>query len=303
MTDLPFTLDQLRIFKAIVVEGSFQKAAQSLYISQPAVSLQIQNLEKQLNTALFDRSHRKAKLTEAGQVLLKYATRILALCEETCRALEDLHHLQGGHLIIGASQTIGTYLMPGLIGLFRQKYPHICVQLQVHSTRRIAWSVAHGHIDVAVIGGAIPAELMPLLSIQAFAEDELTLIVPPDHPFAHLSKIQKEDLYRLRFVSLDRSSTIRKVIDQILHQNGIDTNRLKIEMELNSIESIKNAVQWGLGAAFVSVCAIAKELELNLVQEVKIEAISIKRQLYQITNPNRYQSKAATTFCQQMLNL
>nr|AIA61111.1 LysR transcriptional regulator [Cyanidiaceae sp. MX-AZ01] len=303
MTDLPFTLDQLRIFKAIVIEGSFQKAAQSLYISQPAVSLQIQNLEKQINSALFDRSHRKAKLTEAGQVFFKYATRILALCEESCRALEDLHHLQGGHLIIGASQTIGTYLMPGLIGLFRQKYPHICVQLQVHSTRRIAWSVANGHIDLAVIGGAIPAELMPLLSIQPFAEDELTLIVPPDHPFARLSKIQKEDLYRLRFVSLDRNSTIRKVIDQILQQNGIDTNRLKLEMELNSIEAIKNAVQWGLGAAFVSVCAIAKELELNLVQEVEIEAISIKRQLYQITNPNRYQSKAALTFRQQMLNI
>ena len=277
MIDLPFTLDQLRIIKAIASEGSFKKAADSLYISQPAVSLQVHNLEKQLNVLIFDRGNRKASFTEEGEMLLRYGNRILSLCDETCRAIDDLHNLQGGTLIVGASQTTGTYLMPRLIGLFRQKYPQVAVQLQVHSTRRIAWSVANGHINLAIIGGEVPIELKNMLQVTSYAEDELALILPKSHPFSMLTSIQKEDLYRLRFIALDRQSTIRKVIDKVLNQNGIDSTRFKIEMELNSVEAIKNAVQSGLGAAFVSVSAIAKELELGVLQWVEIEDIINKK--------------------------
>ena len=279
MTDLPFTLDQLRILKAIASEGSFKKAAESLYISQPAVSLQVQNLEKQLSVPIFDRGNRKAVFTEEGKVLLRYGGRILSLCDESCRAIEDLRCLNGGTLVIGASQTTGTYLMPRLIGLFRQKYPQIAVQLQVHSTRRISWSVANGQVNLAIIGGKVPPELDNVLQITPYAEDELALILPKLHPFSKLDYIQKEDLYRLRFIALDTQSTIRKVIDQVLNQNGIDSTRFKIEMELNSVEAIKNAVQSGLGAAFVSISAIAKELELGILHWVKIEDITIKRTL------------------------
>ena len=163
MADLPFTLDQLRILRAIASEGSFKKAADSLYVTQPAVSLQIQNLEKQLSVSLFDRGGRKAQLTEAGHLLLSYCDRILSQCQEACRALEDLHNLRGGSLIVGASQTTGTYVMPRMIGLFRQKYPEVAVQLQVHSTRRTGWSVANGQVDLAIIGGELPTELCELL--------------------------------------------------------------------------------------------------------------------------------------------
>lgn len=303
MRDLPFTLDQLRILKAIVKEGSFKRAADSLYVSQPAISLQIQNLEKQLNLPLFERGNKKAPLTEAGNLLLSYGNRILALCEETCRALEDLQSLQGGNLIIGASQTTGTYLMPRLIGLFRQRYPQVNVQLQVHSTRLISWSVANGQVDLAVIGGEVPGELKEVLQITAYAEDELALILPTSHTFSKNVGIQKEDLYRLRFIALDTQSTIRKVIDKVLNQHDIDSSRFKIEMELNSIEAIKNAVQAGLGAAFVSVSAIAKELELGILHWAKIENVTIKRMLSIIVNPNRYKSKAAETFSQEILTL
>ena len=136
MSDLPFTLDQLKILQMVSNQGSFKKAAEKLYISQPAVSLQIQSLEKQLNTALFYRDKRKARLTETGQLLVKYCNRILNLCEETCRAITELQTLESGTLVIGASQTTGTYLMPRLIGIFRHKYPQISVELQIHSTRK-----------------------------------------------------------------------------------------------------------------------------------------------------------------------
>ena len=303
MTDLPFPLDQLRILKAIASEGSFKKAAESLYISQPAVSLQVQNLEKQLSVPIFDRGNRKASFTEEGEVLLRYGIRILSLCDESCRAIEDLRCLNGGTLVIGASQTTGTYLMPRLIGLFRQKYPQIAVQLQVHSTRRISWSVANGQVNLAIIGGKVPPELDNVLQITPYAEDELALILPKLHPFSKLEYIQKEDLYRLRFIALDTQSTIRKVIDQVLKQNGIDSTRFKIEMELNSVEAIKNAVQSGLGAAFVSISAIAKELELGILQWVKIEDITIKRTLSIVVNPNRYRSKASQAFSKEILTL
>ena len=183
MADLPFTLDQLRILRAIVSEGSFKKAADSLYVTQPAVSLQIQNLEKQLEVSLFDRGGRKAQLTEAGHLLLSYCDRILSQCHEACRALDDLHNLKGGSLIVGASQTTGTYLMPRMIGLFRQKYPDVSVQLQVHSTRRTGWSVANGQIDLAIIGGELPAELNELLQVVPYASDELALVLPVKHPW------------------------------------------------------------------------------------------------------------------------
>lgn len=301
MSDLPFTLDQLRILKAIASEGSFKRAADSLYVSQPAVSLQVQNLERQLDVPLFDRGGRRAQLTEAGHLLLGYGEKILSLCQETCRALEDLQNLQGGTLIVGASQTTGTYLLPRMIGMFRQKYPDVAVQLHVHSTRRTAWSVANGQIDLAIVGGEIPTELLEALDVVPYAEDELALILPPSHPMVQQETIQKEDLYKLQFISLDSQSTIRKVIDQVLTRCGIDTRRLKIEMELNSIEAIKNAVQSGLGAAFVSVSAIEKELLMGVLHKSQMEEVVVTRILSLICNPNRYRSKAAEAFSNEIL--
>jgi DNA-binding transcriptional LysR family regulator len=301
MSDIPFTLDQLRILKAIAAEGSFKRAADTLYVSQPAVSLQVQNLEKQLNVPLFDRGGRKAQLTEAGHLLLSYGEKIITLCQETCRAIEDLQNLQGGTLIVGASQTTGTYLLPRMIGLFRQKYPDVTVQLQVHSTRRTSWGVANGQVDLAIIGGEVPPELHETLKILPYAEDELALILPVFHPLAKVETIQKEDLYKLKFITLDSQSTIRKVIDKVLSRCEIDTKRLKVEMELNSIEAIKNAVQSGLGAAFVSVTAIEKELQMGVLHIAPIKDVEVRRTLSVVINPTRYRSKAAEAFIKEVL--
>ena len=301
MSEIPFTLDQLRILKAIATEGSFKRAADKLYVSQPAVSLQVQNLEKQLNVPLFDRGGRKAQLTEAGHLLLQYGEKVITLCQETCRALEDLQNLQGGTLIVGASQTTGTYLLPRMIGLFRQKYPDVAVQLQVHSTRRTSWAIANGQMDLAIIGGEVPSELQETLQVIPYAEDELALILPVSHAMAKVPQIQKEDLYKLKFISLDSQSTIRKVIDKVLTRCDIETKRLKVEMELNSIEAIKNAVQSGLGVAFVSVTAIEKELDMGVLHVTSIKSVEVRRTLSVLLNPNRYRSKAAEAFIKQVL--
>ncbi len=301
MADLPFTLDQLRILRAIVNEGSFKKAADKLYVTQPAVSLQIQNLEKQLEIPIFDRGGRKAELTEAGQILLNYCERILSQCQEACRALDDLHNLKGGSLMIGASQTTGTYLMPRMIGRFRNKYPDVAVQLQVHSTRRTGWGVANGQIDLGIIGGELPLELNELLNVTPYATDELALVIPAKHKFSNNQKLPKEDLYKLGFISLDSQSTTRKVVDKLLANSGLEIQRLRIEMELNSLEAIKNAVQSGLGVAFLPVVSIDRELAAGTVQKLIVEDIEIIRELKLISHPTRYLSKAAEAFRDDIL--
>jgi DNA-binding transcriptional LysR family regulator len=161
--------------------------------------------------------------------------------------------------------------------------------------------VANGQVDLAIIGGEVPTELQESLEIIPYAEDELALILPVLHPLAKVDTIQKEDLYKLQFIALDSQSTIRKVIDQVLSRCEIDTRRLKVEMELNSIEAIKNAVQSGLGAAFVSLSAIAKELQMGVLHYAPINGVVVKRTLWLIFNPNRYRSKAAEAFSREIL--
>ena len=301
MADLPFTLDQLRILRAIVSEGSFKKAADSLYVTQPAVSLQIQNLEKQLEICLFDRGGRKAQLTEAGEVLIKYCETLLNQCQEACRAIDDLQNLKGGSLLVGASQTTGTYLMPRMIGLFRQKYPEVAVQLQIHSTRRTGWSVANGQLDLAIIGGELPSDLNELLDVIPYARDELALVIPPNHQLAKMKELSKEDLYRLNFVTLDSQSTTRKVLDKLLANAGLDVQRIQIEMELNSLEAIKNAVQSGLGVAMLPVVSIEREIAAGTLHKPNVIDLEVRRQLKLIKHPARYCSRAAEAFLKDVL--
>ena len=290
----------MRILKAIASEKSFTRAADILFVSQPSLSKQIKALENRLNISLINRENNTVSLTEAGKLFLDYAERILALCEESCRALNDLKTGDRGNLTVGASQTIGTYLMPRVLALFAQNYPQMNIKVQVDSTRIIAKNVMDKEIDIAVVGGNVPEELQKNLEIEDFVNDELILIIPKSHPFALRKKINKEDLYHLNFITLNPNSTIRKLIDNILIQNNIRTKQFHIIMQLNSIEAIKTAVSLGLGAAFISSSAIEKEIELETIEIVTIENIKITRTLSIITNPDCYQSKAVDFFYNEL---
>ena len=299
---LPFTLQQLRILKAIASEKSFTQASKILFISQPSISKQVKILENRLGILLINRENNKISLTEAGKVFLQYSERILALCEESCRALNDLKNGDRGNLIIGASQTIGTYLLPRILAMFAQAYPQIDLKVQVDSTRMITKNVVDREVDIAIIGGDIPIELRKNLKVENFVEDELALIIPMSHPFAIEKKklINKDDLYHLNFITLNSNSTIRKFIDDILIQNNIETKQFNIIMQLNSIEAIKTAVSLGLGVAFVSSSAIEKEIKLKTIDIIKIDNIKITRTLSIITNRECYKSKAFEFFYTQL---
>ena len=299
---LPFTLQQLRIIKAVATEQSFKGAADMLFVSQPSLSKQIKILENRLGVLLFDRKNRKVTLTEPGKLFLQYTDRILAVCEETCRAMDDLKSGERGNLTVGASQTIGTYLMPRVLALFAQNYPQINLTVQVDSTRNIARNIVDRQIDIAVIGGAVPIELKKHLTIEKFIEDELLLIIPKSHPFALRTEkfINKDDLYHLNYITLNPTSTIRTFIDNTLRENNIETKDFNVVMQLNSIEAIKTAVSLGLGVAFVSASAIEKELELQTLEIVQIENIKITRTLSIITNPECYKSKGFEYFYNEL---
>lgn len=300
---LPFTLKQLRILKALAKEKNFTKASKLLYLSQPSLSKQIKILEKNLDVILINRENNKISLTENGEIFLQYSERILALCEESCRALIDLKNAERGNLTIGASQTIGTYLIPKVLALFLQNYPQINLKVQVNSTRVIAKNVINGEVDLGIIGGEINDDLKKYLHVETFLTDEFSLIIAKSHPFAKKTTISKENLYHLNFITLNSNSTIKKFIDNILIQNQIEIKRFKNVMQLNSIEAIKTAVSLGLGAAFVSSSTIEREIELKKIEILKIENLQIIRTLALISNPEAYKSKAFKSFYSELLNL
>lgn len=300
---LPFTLQQLRILKAIATEKNFTRAAEVLYLSQPSLSKQIKILEKNLDIILINRESNKVSLTENGEVFLKYSERILALCEESCRALIDLKNGDRGNLTVGASQTIGIYLMPRILALFAQNYPQINLKVQINSTSIILENLLKREIDIALVGGEIPNKLKKNLIIEDFVEDEINLIISTAHPFAKKKKINKEDLYYLNFITLNSNSPIQKFIENTLIQNKIETKQLKTIMQLNSIEGIKTAVSLGLGAAFVSSSTIEKELELKAIKILRIENIQMTRTLSIISNSKYHKSKATKFFYTELYTL
>ena len=300
---LPFTLQQLQILKTIATEENLTRASEQLYLSQPSVSKQIQRLEKNLDMLLINRETNKISLTENGKVLLKYSERILTLCEESCKALIDLKNLERGHLTIGVSQTVGIYLLTRAISLFAQNYPQIDLKIQINSTRLITKNVINRETDLAIVGGEIPDELRKNLRVEPFMEDEFSLVIPKSHPFATKKTIFKKDLYNLNFITLNSNSTLRKFMNNRLSQNQIDPKKLKIIMELNSMEEIKVAVSLGLGATFGFSSAIEKEIKLKTIKILKIENIRIYKRLTIISNYKHPKSKAFEFFYSQLLGL
>lgn len=297
---LPFTLQQLRILKAIATEKNFTKAGQFLYISQPALSKQIKILEKNLDTLVINRDRKKISLTQSGKTLLQYSERVLILCEESCRALIDLKNSDRGNLTLGASQSVGTYLMPKILTIFTCKYPQINLKVQIHSTQQIIKRIIKHEINLAIVEGEISNEFQKKIIINPFIYDELNLIIAKSHPLAEKSTIDKEDLYCLNFVSLTSNSTVKKSIDNTLIQNQIEIKQLKTILQLNSIEGIKTAVSLGLGVAFLFSTTIEKELKFQMIKIIKIKNIKIIRKVFIISNYDSYKSTSFNTFYNEL---
>jgi DNA-binding transcriptional LysR family regulator len=301
-SDLPFTLDQLRILKAIEITGSFKKAANFLHVSQPTVSARIRSLESQLNLSLFDRCWKHNQLTESGHLVLSYGERILSLCQEACEAFKKQQSFQEDTLHFGATPIPGTYLVPSLLGRFRQKYPKISIQVYTGSTHEICLSVLNSQVNLALIEDDIPSELINSLIVLDFIEDEVVLIVSACHPLAQTGKIQLDELDKIKLIKLDSQPQSEGWVNQVLALNGLDIQHLNVVMKLSCIETIKSAVQANLGAAFVPRSAIDKELQLNVLQHIKIDNFACKKKMLFVTKADHSLPKLVAIFVQTILS-
>jgi DNA-binding transcriptional LysR family regulator len=268
-------LNQLRAFTAVAREGNLTRAAQALRLSQPAVSKQLAELEADLGSALFDRLPRGVRLTSAGSLLLGHAERILATEAQAHKELRELHSLARGRLAIGASTTIGSYLVPPLFGEFQRAHPQVALALEIANTAQIQAAVLDDRVDLGLTEGFVVSDA---LEVEVVAKDEIVAIAPPGHPLlAERSQIDAARLARVPFLMREPGSGSRDVIEAALRGHDV---ALVPAMELGSTEALKSAVASGLGIAMVSRLAVELELRAGVLVELPIRDLTIRRSLH-----------------------
>jgi DNA-binding transcriptional LysR family regulator len=264
------------VFRAVAEQLSFRKAAEELYLTQPAVSLQIKALEEELGVQVFDRSGAHITLTPAGKVLLRYAKQVNSLFAQAERDILVLAGDHAGRLSLGASTTISQYVLPRLLGEFCKEYPRVHPTLISGNTEQIVSAVENQKIELGFIEG--PARSRKVKS-EPFLEDELVLIASMAHEWAESASVSVLDLCSAPLLMRERGSGTRRVIEMALERLGIKRSLMHIVMELDSTEAIKSAVEARLGVGFVSRWAIAKDLRLDRnFKIVAIERLRIKRE-------------------------
>jgi len=271
---------QLHIFFTVAERGSFSAAAQALHMSQPAVTMQVQALEEHYGTKLLIRSTKRMELSEAGKTLLPYARRSLELSQETDAAMASFSRNLLGRLHLGASLTIGEYVLPRLLGPFGREYPDISIMLKVMNTTQILEEIANHQMNFGLIEAPVEH---PDMVLHAVMEDELKLIVPIDHPLAaREGAVYLEDMLKYPFVLREKGSGTRKVMEGVLLERGYDPETIHTVMELGSTGAVKSAVEEGLGITMLSTSTVKHEIALGLVKMIDIADASFKRNYYSI---------------------
>lgn len=283
---------RLQVFHAVAKHLSFTRAADALFMTQPAVTFQIKQLEEQFSARLFERRHGSISLTPAGDVVLSYAEKILALSDEMETRVAEMTGEMRGPLLVGASTTIAEFMLPRVLGEFNALYPQVRARLVVANSESIEGKVAEHTLDVGLIESA--AKLAGLSS-EVCCDDELLVVCAPDDSLAGHASLSPKILIDYEYISREPGSGTREVIGTYFKQNRIDPGKLKIQMELGSLEALKGVVSTGLGFAIVSRAVVEKEVRLGTLVAIPLDP-PLKRSLY-LTHPNdRFQSKLAATF-------
>lgn len=267
---------RLVVFRAVAEHLSFRKAAEELYLTQPAVSLQIKALEEDLATLLFDRSGPQARLTPAGEALLKYARRSSDLLLKAKQEIAELTGEYAGILSVGASTTIAQYVIPRLIAEFCHLNPRIRPALISGNTEKIVKAVELQKVQLGFIEGPPRSREV---RCEPFLNDELVLIVPAAHEWSERESVQPNELTTVPLLLRERGSGTRRIIELALERQGVKANSLRIAMELDSTEAIKSAVEAGLGAGILSRWAISKDKRLGpAFSMVEISGVRFQRE-------------------------
>jgi DNA-binding transcriptional LysR family regulator len=259
---------RLQVFQTVARLLSFTKAAEELHMTQPAVTFQVRQLEEQFNTRLFDRTHNRISLTEAGKRVHECAERIFELYAEMDNSVRELTGDISGVLILGASTTIAEYMLPALLGDFKAKYPDITIRLKVANTDGIVSQVENNAIDLGVVEAPVNNKN---LVVEECRTDHLVLIVPPAHELANEEVVPIQRVADYPFICREEGSGTREVMIESMHDAGVTPADLNIAMELGSLEAIKGAVEAGMGVSILSNATIQKELKLGTLVAVQLD--------------------------------
>lgn len=268
---------RLKVFRAVAEHLNFRKAAEHLFLTQPAVTLQIKALENDLGVRLFDRSANRVTLTSQGTILLRFAEKMARLSSEAERTLGSTDGQFSGELSLGVSTTIAQYVLPRLIGAFLNEHPRVHLSLQSGNTEQVVHALLNGKVSIGLIEG--PARRRGIHT-QPFMRDELIPIAPANLGLTHLSASQ---FLNSTLLMREQGSGSRQVVESALRKAGFKLKSFKSMMNLDSTESIKSAVEAGLGIGFVSRLAVLKELELGAIKVVSIRGLIIARHFSLVT--------------------
>jgi DNA-binding transcriptional LysR family regulator len=279
---------RLQVFHTVARLLSFTKAAESLHMTQPAVTFQVRQLEEYFNTRLFDRAHNRISLTEAGKRVYEYAEDIFELYAKMDNAVRDLTGEISGVLIIGASTTIAEYMLPALLGDFKKKYPDVNVQLRVSNSDGIVHMVENNDIDLGVVESPV---LNKNLVVEECRKDRLVAIVPPQHALSNKKEVTIKELLEHEYIAREEGSGTREVIHEQLAEAGMKSADLHITMELGSPEAIKGAVEAGMGVSIVSEVTIHKELEIGTLVALELTP-SLERPFSFVHQKQKFRQRA-----------
>ncbi len=259
---------RLQVFHTVARLLSFTKAAETLHMTQPAVTFQVRQLEEHFNTRLFDRTHNRINLTDAGRQVFAYADRIFELYAEMEGSVREITGEIRGALTIGASTTIAEYMLPPLLGDFKERFPEVAIHLKVANTEGIVTMVENNAIDLGVVEAPVSNKN---LVVETCKLDRLVAIVPPGHPLAGRERVDFSTLLAYPFICREEGSGTREVIADHLERQTDCCVALKVAMELGSPEAVKGAVEAGMGVSVVSRTTIQKELRLGTLVAVDLD--------------------------------
>ncbi len=283
---------RLQVFHAVAKQLSFTKAAEVLFMTQPAVTFQIKQLEEHFNTRLFDRGHGKISLTPAGDTVLEYADRILGLSAELDVRLAEMTGQIGGPLLIGASTTIAEFMLPRILGEFKSQYPNVKPRLIVANSESIEMRVAEHTLDIGLIEA--PSH-QSNLQCEICCEDELLVICAPGTTLAKNKELTPQLLATHPFVSREPGSGTREVTDNYFRDAGVPPESLNVVIELGSPEAIKGVVETGIGFAIVSRASVSKEKRLGDLLAIPLKP-RLNRTLSMVYPKEKFRSRLINTF-------
>jgi DNA-binding transcriptional LysR family regulator len=286
-------LRRLEVLAKVAELGSFSRAAEALFLTQPTVSEHVRALEVEVGLPLLDRLGRGTTPTPAGRVLLEYAHRMLKLAEEARQAIEHFQGRMSGTLVVGGSTIPGEYVLPALMGQFKAKYPDIAITLRVGSSRQVSEWVDEGRVELGVVG-ARPA--LRSLTARELMTDELVVVVPAGHPWAGRKTVGLADVRSEPLIVREPGSGSREALERALREAGTDLDAFRVAGEIGSTQAVKQAVRAGVGITIISKRAVEDECRAGLVSCVKVRDLTVARSFYLVTHRDRTRSPLAEAF-------